>query len=139
MIFAGNIVKIKNKENYEGQIGTVLAFTGASFKEIISAVNDLKNSMIPIDNFLYHCMAIFKLKPKLILMNEPFMNIRGEILEKWLKVLTTLAKLHKIAILLETHPTISSFYADCQYLIRHKIVEIIEKVHVRHQQKDLFT
>ena len=32
MIFAGNIVKIKNKENYEGQIGKVLAFRGASYE-----------------------------------------------------------------------------------------------------------
>ncbi len=67
-------------------------------------------------------------------MNEPFMNIRGEILEKWLNVLNMLAKYHKIAILLETHHTISSFYADCQYFFRdHKIVEIIEKVHMKHQ------
>ena len=98
-------------------------------KEIISAVNDLKNLMTPINNFFYHCIAIFKLKPKLILMNEPFMNLRGQLLENWLKVLSMLAKHHEIAIVLETHHAISSFYADCQYFIRdHKIVEIIEKV-----------
>jgi len=109
-------------------------------KEIISALNDLKNSMTPNNKFFYQCIAIFKFKPKLILMNEPFMNLRGELLKKWLNVLNMLAKHHKIAIVLETHHTISSFYADCQYFIRdHKIVEIIEKVNVKHQQKDLFT
>lgn len=127
VVLPKNIMKNHPKES--DFINFIDDFINDHPKEIISAVNDLKNSMTSIDNFFYHCMAIFKLKPKLILMNEPFMNIRGEILEKWLNVLNMLAKHHKIAILLETHHTISSFYADCQYFFRdHKIVEIIEKV-----------
>ena len=55
-----------------------------------------------------------EIRESLILMNEPFMNIRGEILEKWLNVLNMLANHHEIAILLETHYTMSSFYANCQ-------------------------
>jgi len=82
-----------------------------------------------VDDFLYHLLAIFKLKPKLILMNEPFMNLRGLLLEKWLSVISLLARHHEIPIVLETHHVISSFYTDCQYFIReHKIVEIIEKI-----------
>jgi len=138
LVIEGTVVLPKNiMKNHPKEVefaNFIYEFINDHPKEIISAVNDLKNSMSPIDNFFYHCIAIFKLKPKLILMNEPFMNIRGELLKKWLNVLNVLAKHHEIAIVLETHHAISSFYADCQYFFRdHKIVEIIEKVHVKNQ------
>ncbi len=96
--------------------------------EISFAIRKLKKTMNPVHHFFYHIMAIFKLKPKLILMNEPFMNINGIILENWLKLLSLLAKYHEIPIVLETHHVSSSFFADCQYFIRdHEIIEIIER------------
>jgi len=99
-------------------------------REIIAVMDDLMDSITSTKNFFYRCITLFKIKPELILMNEPFANIRGELLEKWLKLFNILAKYHEIAVVLETHHTRSSFHADCQYFIRdHKIVEIIEKTH----------
>ncbi|MCP4760935.1 MAG: ATP-binding cassette domain-containing protein [archaeon] len=105
----------------------ITSFINEHPKEVSFAIFDLKNSLKHNDNFLSLCLRIFKLKPKLIVMNEPLTNIRGELLEKWFTVLNMLAKYHGIPILLETHHLKSSFYADCQYFIRdHKIIEIIE-------------
>ncbi|MHA1453735.1 MAG: ATP-binding cassette domain-containing protein [Promethearchaeota archaeon] len=117
--------RINNEVQREKEIAN---FINTHSKEIKLAVGDLKKSMNPVTNFFYHIMAIFKFKPKIILMNEPFMNIDGILLENWLKLLSMLAKYHEIAIVLETHHVISSFYADCQYFIRDReIIEIIER------------
>jgi len=125
VIIPKNIMKDQQEET--DIVNFINDFVNDHPEEIISAVNDLKNSMDPINNFFYRIMAIFKLKPKLILMNEPFMNLCGELLENWFKVLNMLAKHHEIAIVLETHHVISSFHADCQYFIRdYEIIEIIE-------------
>jgi putative ABC transport system ATP-binding protein len=129
VIVEGRVVLPKNITKDSSNKIDIDNFIDDHPKEVISAINDLKNLMTPVNNFFYHLITIFKLKPKLILMNEPFMNLRGQLLINWLKVLSMLVKHHEIAILLETHHAISSFYADCQYFIRdHKIVEIIEKV-----------
>ncbi|MHA1511443.1 MAG: ATP-binding cassette domain-containing protein [Promethearchaeota archaeon] len=120
------IPKIINKEVQKDY--SLTNFINTHPNEIIFVVRELKKSINPVNNFLYQIMTIFKYKPKLILMNEPFINIHGIVLENWLKLLSMLAKHHEIAIVLETHHVISSFYADCQYFIRdHEIIEIIER------------
>ncbi|MHA1674033.1 MAG: ATP-binding cassette domain-containing protein [Promethearchaeota archaeon] len=101
---------------------------GTNVKKLESLKAKINNQANPIDPFFSHCLAIFKLKPKLILMNEPFAETSKILVEKWLKILSMLAKHHEIAIVLETHHVISSFHADCQYFIRdHQIVDIIER------------
>jgi len=127
LVIEGRVILPKNIMKDQQKETDIVNFINDHPEEIISAVNDLKNSMDPINNFFYRIMAIFTLKPKLILMNEPFMNLRGQLLENWFKVLSMLAKHHEIAIVLETHHVISSFHADCQYFLRdYEIIEIIE-------------
>ncbi|MHA1584848.1 MAG: ATP-binding cassette domain-containing protein [Promethearchaeota archaeon] len=122
-------VLIPKSINNEVQTENDLAnFINNHPNEIISAVKELKKSINPVNNFFYQIIAIFKNTTKLILMNEPFMNLKGSLLENWLKLLSMLAKHHEIPIILETHHNSSSFYADCQYFIRNQeIIEIIER------------
>ncbi|MHA1562431.1 MAG: ATP-binding cassette domain-containing protein [Promethearchaeota archaeon] len=128
LVVEGRVLIPKSITNEVQSDNNLANFINNHPNEIMSAVRELKKSMNPVDNFFYHIIAIFKLKPKLILMNEPFMNIHGVLLENWLKLLSLLAKHHEIAIVLETHHVISSLYADCQYFIRdHEIREIIER------------
>lgn len=128
LVVEGRVLIPKSINNDVQRDNDLANFINNHPNEIIIAVRELKKSMNPVNNFFYHIMAIFKFKPKLILMNEPFMNIHGIPLENWLKLLSMLAKHHEIAIVLETHHVISSFYADCQYFIRdHEIREIIER------------
>jgi len=123
----GKVVLPKNINQSEVKKIEIVKFINHHPQEIITAVENLKKSMDPIDSFLFMVMAVFKLNPKLILMNEPFMNLRGELLKNWLIVIRLLAKHHQIPVVLETHHAVSSYYADCQFFIRdHKIIEILE-------------
>ncbi len=93
---------------------------------------DLKNYMQThelddLSKFYFDFLEAISHKPKLIVMNEPFANIRGDALEKLFQLLKLLIKHHNFSIVIETHHTKSSDYADCQYFIReNKIVEVIE-------------